>query len=52
MLQSNGEISVVQHVQVRIFGGDRRETYQCLHPEIGQHFDIDPGKAYGRAFEP
>ncbi|KAI0234528.1 hypothetical protein LSAT2_015197 [Lamellibrachia satsuma] len=28
--------------QVRIFGGDRRETYQCLHPGIGQHFDIDP----------
>ena len=32
-------------LQVRIHVGVRRETIECLHQGIGQHFDIDAGEA-------
>ena len=31
-------------LQVRIHVGDRRETFECFHQRIGQHFDIEAGK--------
>ena len=31
-------------LQVRIHGGGRRETVECLHQGIGQYFDIEAGK--------
>ena len=36
-------------LQVRIHGGVRRETFECLHQGIGQHFDIEAGKVGDKA---
>ena len=39
-------------LQVRIHVGVKRETCECLHQGIGQHFDIDAGKACYKVFVP
>ena len=37
-------------LQVRIYVGDGRESFECLHQKIGQQFDIDAGKACDKVF--
>ena len=39
-------------LQVRIRVGVWRETVECLHQGIGQHFDIDAGEACDNDFVP
>ena len=37
-------------LQIHIHVGVRRETFERLHQGIGQHFDIDAGKACDEVF--
>ena len=37
-------------LQMHIHVGVRRETFERLHQGIGQHFDIDAGKACDEVF--
>ena len=39
-------------LQVRIIVREGRETIECLHQGIGQHFDIEAGKARDNVFVP
>ena len=39
-------------LKVRLHVGDRRETSECVYQGIGQHVDIDAGKACDNVFVP